>query len=456
MTDEQLDRAVEVLDAVRRRARQAGEASRWGPLNWHFHAALYAPAKRNFTMGVLQKLHQHSDRYFRMQVLLRTAADAANAGAPRDRRGGAQGRCQGGDAADAGAHPRRRPVASRIAPRAAQRLGHDCVAAGRRQRRPVTAPAKLRHFIDGDWRASDSDRWIADVNPSNAEDVVAQVPAGTSDDVDLAVRSAASSLAAWRALTGPARAELLYKWADAIGSRADELAQLVTREVGKPIGEARGEVGRCVMILRYYAGEAVRAIGEVIPAQAAGCAAVHAAPAARRRRAHHAVEFPGRDSAVEGGAGAGVRQHRRAQAGRDRRRSRRSFLAECAAAAGLAARACSTSCSARATSSARRSIDADDVRAVSFTGSGTNRRDGRRGRGSAEHSISDGNGRQERRDRDARRRSRSGGVAHRRRRDALRRSEVHGDESRRRRARGRRRVPRPSCARRSPRFRLVR
>src|SRR5215472_5300212 len=69
MTDEQFDRAVEVLDAFED-ALAAGEASRWGPLNWHFHAALYAPAKRNFTMNVLQKLHQHSDRYFRMQVML--------------------------------------------------------------------------------------------------------------------------------------------------------------------------------------------------------------------------------------------------------------------------------------------------------------------------------------------------------------------------------------------------
>ncbi len=134
----------------------------------------------------------------------------------------------------------------------------------------MTAPARLRHFIGGEWRSSDSDRWIADVNPSNDQDVVAQVPAGTNDDVDAAVRSAASALGAWRALTGPARAELLYKWADAIGARTDELAQLVTREVGKPIGESRGEVGRCVTILRYYAGDAVRAIGEVIPAQTAG------------------------------------------------------------------------------------------------------------------------------------------------------------------------------------------
>lgn len=69
MTKEQLDRATDVLDEFEE-ALTAKEATRWGPLNWHFHAALYAPANRNFTMGVVQKLHQQSDRYFRMQVLL--------------------------------------------------------------------------------------------------------------------------------------------------------------------------------------------------------------------------------------------------------------------------------------------------------------------------------------------------------------------------------------------------
>jgi DNA-binding GntR family transcriptional regulator len=77
MTREQLDRATDVLDEFQE-ALAASEASRWGPLNWHFHAALYAPANRNFTMGVLQKLHQHSDRYFRMQVLLAHGGIRAN------------------------------------------------------------------------------------------------------------------------------------------------------------------------------------------------------------------------------------------------------------------------------------------------------------------------------------------------------------------------------------------
>jgi DNA-binding GntR family transcriptional regulator len=68
-TPEQLARATELIDEFED-ALRSGDIARWGPLNWHFHAALYAPANRNVTMGVLQKLHQHSDRYVRMQVLL--------------------------------------------------------------------------------------------------------------------------------------------------------------------------------------------------------------------------------------------------------------------------------------------------------------------------------------------------------------------------------------------------
>jgi aldehyde dehydrogenase (NAD+) len=134
----------------------------------------------------------------------------------------------------------------------------------------ATSPPRLRSFVGGQWTGSVADEWIDDINPSNARDVVAKVPVGHADDVKAAVTAARGALDAWRRLPGPARAEHLYRWGQAIADRADEMAQAVSREVGKPIGEAKGEVGRCVMILRYFAGEAVRDIGEVIPAQAAG------------------------------------------------------------------------------------------------------------------------------------------------------------------------------------------
>src|SRR4051812_5057084 len=129
---------------------------------------------------------------------------------------------------------------------------------------------RLSSFIGGSWVESTGDHWIDSINPSNQKDVVAKVPSGTAADVAAAVLAARSALDTWRRLSGPARAEHLYKWAGEIAGRQETMAQAVSREVGKPIGEARGEVGRCVAILRYFAGEAVREVGEVIPAQTAG------------------------------------------------------------------------------------------------------------------------------------------------------------------------------------------
>lgn len=131
-------------------------------------------------------------------------------------------------------------------------------------------PSQLQHFINNEWRKSQGDQWIEDLNPSDLSDVVALVPTGSADDALAASAAAATAFPGWSSLSGPARAEHLYRWAGAIGDRAEELAQVMAREVGKPIGESRGEVGRCVVILRYYAGEAVREIGQVIPAQSAG------------------------------------------------------------------------------------------------------------------------------------------------------------------------------------------
>ena len=76
MTKEHTDRALELLEEFQV-AYAAGDVARWGALNWHFHAALYAPANRNFTMGVLQKLHQHSDRYFRIYLVLSQSGERA-------------------------------------------------------------------------------------------------------------------------------------------------------------------------------------------------------------------------------------------------------------------------------------------------------------------------------------------------------------------------------------------
>ncbi len=135
---------------------------------------------------------------------------------------------------------------------------------------PTDAQAVLPHYIAGAFQNETSGETFADVNPSDSRDVIARVPAGDPEDMARAVDAAATALTGWRRRTGSDRANILYSWAEAIDARAEEIAQAVCREVGKPIREARGEVGRCVVILRYYAGDAVRSKGEVVPAMKEG------------------------------------------------------------------------------------------------------------------------------------------------------------------------------------------
>jgi aldehyde dehydrogenase (NAD+) len=127
-------------------------------------------------------------------------------------------------------------------------------------------PTRLAHFVAGA-PLPGADGTFASLDPSHPSDVVALVPEGSSTEIDAAMTAAAAAFPAWRALPGAARAEHLYRWATVCAGRAEELAQAMAREVGKPITEARGEAARAVAILRFYAGEAVREIGEVIPSQ---------------------------------------------------------------------------------------------------------------------------------------------------------------------------------------------
>ncbi len=119
-------------------------------------------------------------------------------------------------------------------------------------------------FIDGAFVLA-GDASLDSINPARPSEIVAHGIPASPHDVDQAVEAAHAALPKWSALAGPTRADYLNRWADAIQSMSADMAMIVAREVGKPIAEAKGEVGRCIAILRYYAGEAVRETGKVIP-----------------------------------------------------------------------------------------------------------------------------------------------------------------------------------------------
>lgn len=132
-------------------------------------------------------------------------------------------------------------------------------------------PAQLlRHFVAGEWLAPAEEGTSEDRDPSDAREVLARVPGGDAVLVDRAVTAAVAARDTWGRASGPTRAEALHRAAGTLSARRDELAHMMAREVGKPVGEAGQEVDRGVAILRYFAAEAVHPNGQVIPAQTAG------------------------------------------------------------------------------------------------------------------------------------------------------------------------------------------
>lgn len=122
------------------------------------------------------------------------------------------------------------------------------------------------NFINGVWAESQSGEVKPSINPANTEDIVGYVQMSTKEEVEHAVTSAKEAQKAWRKLAGSERGAFLYKVADILERRLDEIAETMTREMGKTFPEAKGETARGVAILRYYAGEGMRKVGDVIPA----------------------------------------------------------------------------------------------------------------------------------------------------------------------------------------------
>ncbi len=111
---------------------------------------------------------------------------------------------------------------------------------------------------------ADANALLEVIEPAT-EEVLERVPRSGSAEVDAAVAAAQAALPAWRASSAAERGAALRRVAAALESRAEELAQLEARNAGKPIGDARGEVGVAIEVFRYYAGAPERHLGQSFP-----------------------------------------------------------------------------------------------------------------------------------------------------------------------------------------------
>ncbi|ASJ55355.1 aldehyde dehydrogenase family protein [Brevibacillus formosus] len=121
-----------------------------------------------------------------------------------------------------------------------------------------------KNWIGSEW-ITPSGKELMVKNPSRITEEVGVLHLSDRSHVFAAEQAARAAQIDWAKQTGAARGEILFQMASALEANADSLAQLASREMGKQLGEMRGEVARGVSLLRYYAGEGMRSNGNLIP-----------------------------------------------------------------------------------------------------------------------------------------------------------------------------------------------
>ena len=119
-------------------------------------------------------------------------------------------------------------------------------------------------YVDGAWAAAQSGARFAVLNPATG-DRLAEVADFDAADTRKAIEAAARAFPEWRAKTAKERAQIMRKWFDLLMANQEDLARLMTAEQGKPLSETRGEVAYGASFIEWFAEEAKRAYGDVIP-----------------------------------------------------------------------------------------------------------------------------------------------------------------------------------------------
>lgn len=130
----------------------------------------------------------------------------------------------------------------------------------------MAATFTCRNFINGKWLDNTGNR-LSSINPASKNEIVATFPRSTYEDVNEAVMAARKAYKSWRLIPAPARAEYVFKVGELLLQHKEELAQLISREMGKPLTEARGDIQEGIDCAFYSAGEGRRLYGQTTPSE---------------------------------------------------------------------------------------------------------------------------------------------------------------------------------------------
>src|SRR5262245_7943690 len=123
----------------------------------------------------------------------------------------------------------------------------------------------FKNFIGGEWVAPLGGEYFENTNPADVGDRIGRFPLSGADDVERAVESAKRGFDIWRRTPAPARGDVLRGVGDILTRRKDEIADLMTREMGKPLAETRGDGQEGIDTAYYAASEGRRLFGRTVP-----------------------------------------------------------------------------------------------------------------------------------------------------------------------------------------------
>lgn len=125
----------------------------------------------------------------------------------------------------------------------------------------------MNNFINNTWLPSESGRTFDNINPADSGDVIGAFPLSSAADVDAAVTAAAKAFEMWRLVPAPKRGDILRRAGDIFTRRKDELAEIMTREMGKTVTETKGDIQEAIDTAYYAATETRRLFGYTAPSE---------------------------------------------------------------------------------------------------------------------------------------------------------------------------------------------
>jgi aldehyde dehydrogenase (NAD+) len=126
---------------------------------------------------------------------------------------------------------------------------------------------KFKNYINGKWVEAVSGKTFQNISPANQEDIIGEFPLSEQQDVDNAVAAALKAYQSWRLIPAPKRGDMMRKVGDIFNRRKQELARIMTREMGKPTFETEGDVQEAIDTAYYAASETRRLFGHTVPSE---------------------------------------------------------------------------------------------------------------------------------------------------------------------------------------------